>query len=61
LRALDAQGKAGYLTVLIVEESRLRAVLKLPEPIPMEKTSLLIQADSDWFLGNWNLQAGDRA
>ncbi len=60
-RKLGLEVKAGYLTVLIAEESRLRAALKLPESISIENTSLLTRADSDWFLGNWNLQGGDRA
>lgn len=60
-RKLGLEVKAGYLTVLIADGSRLRAALKVPEPIPIEHTSLLTRADSDWFLGNWNLQGGDRA
>lgn len=59
-RKLGLEVKAGYLTVLIADGSRLRDALKLSEPL-IEHTPLLTRADSDWFLGNWNLQGGDRA
>jgi hypothetical protein len=60
-RKLGLEVKAGYLTVLIAKESRLRDALRIPEPTLIKNTSLLTWADSDWFLGNWNLQGGDRA
>jgi len=60
-RKVGLEAKAGHLAVLIAEGSRLRNALRIPEPTPMEHASLLAQADSEWFLGNWKLQGGDRA
>jgi len=60
-RRVGLEVKAGYLNVLIAEESRLRDALGILGSAPIEDTKLLARADSDWFLGNWKLQAGDRA
>jgi hypothetical protein len=60
-RKVGLEAKASHLGVLIAEGSRLRDALRIPEPAPMVHASLLAQADSEWFLGNWKLQGGDRA
>jgi hypothetical protein len=60
-RKLGLEVKTGYLDALITDGSRLRDALRIPESTPLEQTSLLTMADSDWFLGSWNLQGGDRA
>lgn len=58
---LGLEVKAGQLAVLVADRSRLRDALRVPEPTTMEDVSLLTQGDSEWFLGNWKLQGGDRA
>jgi hypothetical protein len=60
-RKLGLEVKAGYLNVLIAEESQLRDALGILGAKPIEDTKLLARADSDWFLGNWKLHAGDRS
>ncbi|MDT5062511.1 MAG: hypothetical protein QOH63_2970 [Acidobacteriota bacterium] len=60
-RGLGLEVKTGYVTVLISDESRLSEALKLGATSKIEDTSVLAQADSQWFLGNWNIQSGDRA
>jgi hypothetical protein len=58
---LGLEVKAGYITTLVADESRLRAALRIPEQATMEDSSRLTSKDSDWFLGRWSVHSGDRA
>lgn len=60
-RNLGLEVKAGYLTVNVASESRLRDALGCPEGAALKNDSQLAEAGSAWFLGSWNLQSGDRA
>jgi hypothetical protein len=60
-KRLGLEVKTGYVTALVSDESRLREALKVGMTSKIENTSALSDADSQWFLGNWNIQSGDRA
>jgi len=60
-KKLGLDVKAGHLAVLVADRSRLRDALSVPESMPMEDASLLTQANSEWFLGDWKIHGGDRA
>ncbi len=60
-RKIGLEVKAGSLNVLVAEGGRLREALGILGAAPIEDSKLLARPDSDWFLGNWKLQAGDRA
>jgi hypothetical protein len=60
-KSLGLEVKTGYLTVLVSAESRLREALKIGVTPKIENPSMLSHAGSQWFLGNWSIQSGERA
>ena len=51
--------KPGYLTALVADEAALREALSAPRS--EVTTDALGDPASPWFLGDWDLQSGDRA
>lgn len=49
----------GYLTVMAIDWPRLVQALDMQEAVPQDN-SALVDAGSPWFLGEWELQSGDR-
>jgi hypothetical protein len=60
-RGLGLAVKPGFLTALVAEEASLREALAGPPPRAPESASELADPGSPWFLGEWDLQSGDRA
>jgi GNAT superfamily N-acetyltransferase len=60
-RRLGLSLKPGLLTALVADESRLHEALDHPGPPASEGASDLADRRGPWFLGDWDLQSGDRA
>lgn len=58
--SLGLQVKPGQLAVLATEGFQLPQALGVASPLRTSESSQLAQADSPWFLGEWNVQSGDR-
>jgi GNAT superfamily N-acetyltransferase len=68
VRDLSEQGrgigltlKPGLLTALVADESALRGALGIDASRPLHSATGLADPESPWFVGNWDLQSGDRA
>jgi hypothetical protein len=52
--------KNGYITVLMADESKLRNAKNISADWAGSSSMPLAQPDSEWFLGEWDVQSGDR-
>ena len=52
--------KKGYVTVLMAEESKLRNAKNILANWAGSNSAALAQPGSEWFLGEWDVQSGDR-
>jgi GNAT superfamily N-acetyltransferase len=60
-RRLGLAFKPGFLTALVANETPLREALRIDSSRPLHGSAQLADPNSPWFLGNWDLQSGDRA
>lgn len=52
--------KKGYVTVLMADESKLRRAKNISVDWAGSNSVPLAQLGSEWFLGEWDVQSGDR-
>ncbi|MBI5712959.1 MAG: hypothetical protein HZC38_05975 [Chloroflexi bacterium] len=52
--------KPGYVTVLMADESKLRSAKNISSDWAGSNSTPLTQPESEWFLGEWDVQSGDR-
>lgn len=52
--------KKGYVTVLMADESKLRNAKNIVADWSGSNSTPLAQPESEWFLGEWDVQSGDR-
>jgi hypothetical protein len=57
--AMGFKRKPGYLTVMVTDWERLGQALHIAAP-PAPANDALLDPDSPWFAGTWDLQSGDR-
>jgi hypothetical protein len=51
--------KPGYLTVMVIDWNRLGQALQISAP-PASGNEALLHPGDPWFVGDWEIQAGDR-
>ncbi len=52
--------KPGYVTVLMTDEAKLRSAKNIAAKWTGDNSTPLAQQESEWFLGAWDVQSGDR-
>jgi len=52
--------KPGYVTVLMTDESKLRSAKNISAKWTSDNSTPLAKQESEWFLGAWDVQSGDR-
>ena len=57
--AMGFRKKPGYLTVMLADRERLGNALQISAQLAPANDAFLDEA-SPWFLGEWNIQSGDR-
>ena len=57
--AMGLRKKPGYLTVMVTDWERFGNALQIATP-PAPTNDALLDPDSPWFAGTWDLQSGDK-
>jgi len=52
--------KQGYVTVLMADESKLRSANNISTVWTSNDSTPVVQRECEWFLGEWDVQSGDR-